>query len=175
MSTHTLLEEGFYEEFVHNPDKFQQLGQHPVYNQPAGQEEATSHSRQNSNASEGTTIYCEPPLIHMLKRGDTIKSISKKYNTTEKLISTCNGNIEEIDEQILSKRKFVVIPSVSTFNGNYIDMEYCLEVGPYEQQELCRNFCLFFNIQRLDVAEHYLRKEDYNLAAAVESYQFEIC
>ncbi|KAI8898501.1 hypothetical protein BC833DRAFT_657757 [Globomyces pollinis-pini] len=110
--------------------------------------------------------YYYPAHIHLLKLGDTIQSIAKQYNSMVHLIERAN-RFSQITEDITDKRKFVVIPSKSTFR------EFILE-GDQETYELCLNFQLLFRGTSLDDAEMQLAKSNYNLALAVENYHFDI-
>lgn len=71
-------------------------------------------------------------------------------------------------ESIRSKQKFVVIPSTQTFQEFVFDAEQ-------EQYEICLNFCLIFPFLGIDEADFYLCRYNYNLALAIENYQFDIC
>ncbi|KAJ3306869.1 hypothetical protein HDV03_003906 [Kappamyces sp. JEL0829] len=122
------------------------------------------------NESEGQDDYEEsfdPPVIHMLGFTDTMKSICQKYGIAPELITRAN-RFDAITPEILHKRKFVVIPSASTFK------EYIFEVEQ-EHHELTKNFCYLFTDVCYDQADFYLAKSGYNLAVAIENYHFDIC
>jgi hypothetical protein len=153
-------------------------------------------SRTNSSHSSTEYEYLEMPVIHMLQLGDTLKTLSKQYEVSVGLINSGQSdrllqwlytyhltNSASITPKVMQKRKFIVIPSPSTFCAYDSDHDYPFgEVGPHgdswlttEQHDLCQNFCLLFSLTSMDLAEYYLRLENFNLAAAVETYQFDIC
>lgn len=76
----------------------------------------------------------------------------------------------EVTEELLSKRKFVLIPSASTFN-----LDCSEDIDYVDRWELVKNFCFLFNEVSFDQADFLLGKSRYNLALAVENYQYEIC
>jgi hypothetical protein len=82
------------------------------------------------------------------------------------IIERCN-RFSTITEEVLLRRKFVVIPSASTFH------EYIYE-SDQEHIELIKNLCLFYPDLDCDQADYYLGRCDYNLAIAVEQYQFDL-
>ena len=137
--SYRLTPEGLFEEY--NDDKFKFFANHPRYAQELQLKETQEaieklvgkdESEMNrSRASSAKTIYCDPPQIHTIRLGDTLKEISKHYGTTVELLRTCNGDIQEVSDAIEAKRKFVVIPSPDTFTGQFVDVDFCLEVAPY--------------------------------------------
>ena len=64
------------------------------------------------------------PILHKLSYGDTVKGLCKQYHLLPHVFKLCN-TIQEINDKILQKYKFVVIPANTTFNeASAFDFEY---------------------------------------------------
>ena len=64
------------------------------------------------------------PILHKLHYGDTVTQICKRYNILPRIFKLCN-TLTEINDEIIQKRKFVVIPANVTFNEQSpFDYEY---------------------------------------------------
>ena len=86
----------------------------------------------------------------------------------------------EIDENLLAKRKFVIIPSISTFVNHHLYLYNGTLLNSYltivaDHWELIKNFCSLFPELSFDQADFHLGKANYNLALAVENYHYELC
>ncbi|KAJ3319888.1 hypothetical protein HDV06_005864 [Boothiomyces sp. JEL0866] len=167
MSQTTLIGNEDAEQLINQVKSAQQFdyaqGYKPIVEHYSDAESEHHQEEQQQEEEE----YLLPAYIHLITLGDTIKSIAKHYSTSTEILQRANC-ITEITEDIFYKRKFIVIPSKSTFNEFIFESEQ-------ERFELCRNFCLLFNDLTIEEAEFYLSKSGFNLAMAVENYQFEIC
>lgn len=64
------------------------------------------------------------PILHKLNYGDTVNSICKQYKLLPRIFKLCN-TIQEINDEVIQKRKFAVIPANITFTERVsFDYEY---------------------------------------------------
>ncbi|KAJ3254808.1 hypothetical protein HK103_006798 [Boothiomyces macroporosus] len=82
----------------------------------------SEHQQEEQQQEEDEEEYLLPAYIHLITLGDTIKSIAKHYSTSIEILQRANC-ITEITEEIFCKRKFIVIPSKSTFNEFIFESE----------------------------------------------------
>ncbi|KAI8924738.1 hypothetical protein BC831DRAFT_463775 [Entophlyctis helioformis] len=109
---------------------------------------------------------CEPVYIHWIRNGDTMAKIIKTYHTNSWLVQKAN----ELPETgaTLEGRRFLVIPSASTFQDPIWDVDQ-------ERHELCRNFLILIKEDDFGLAHTYLGRCNYNLPAAIENYYYDLC
>ncbi|EGF77375.1 hypothetical protein BATDEDRAFT_27734 [Batrachochytrium dendrobatidis JAM81] len=125
---------------------------------------------ESDSSQDGDEIYddfCEPVYIHWIRHGDTIANVAKVYQTTTWMLAKAN-EFEDERQPSLEGRRFLVIPSASTFQEPIWDVDQ-------ERHELCRNFLILIHDDDFCLAHRYLGKSNYNLPAAIENYYFDLC
>ncbi|KAL2914940.1 hypothetical protein HK105_205483 [Polyrhizophydium stewartii] len=98
---------------------------------------------------------------------DTIAKVARAFQTTPWLIGKAN-EIDNVESASLEGRRFLVIPSASTFQDPIWDIDQ-------ERHELCRNFLILIRDDDFGLAHMYLGRCNYNLPAAIENYYYDLC
>ncbi|KAH6594115.1 hypothetical protein BASA61_004104 [Batrachochytrium salamandrivorans] len=120
-----------------------------------------------SDEYDDSDNVCEPVHVHWISHGDTISNIAQTYHTTTWMLGKAN-EFEDLKQTTLEGRRFIVIPSPSTFQEPIWDIDQ-------ERHELCRNFLILIHDDDFSLAHTYLSKSNYNLPAAIENYYFDLC
>eukprot|EP00842_Homolaphlyctis_polyrhiza_P000815 jgi/Hompol1/1734/HPOL_005703-RA len=111
---------------------------------------------------------CDPVYIHWVRKGDTVAKIAKMYQTGCWQIDKANELSGDQDQRPIEDRRYLVIPSASTFQDPVWDVDQ-------ERHELCRNFLILIREDDFMLAHNYLGKSNYNLPQAIENYYFDLC